>query len=287
MITPPEHDSIEKLVATALHEDIGSGDLTAELIPVEQLSSGGVVSRQEAIICGQPWFDEVYRQLDSRIVVRWQIEEGERVAANQLLCRLEGPARSLVTGERVALNFLQSLSGTATRVRDFVDAVAGTAARILDTRKTLPGLRLAQKYAVRCGGGENHRVGLYDAVLIKENHIEACGGLESAINAVRQLHPQQPLIVEVESLAQLEEALSLGVERLLLDNFDLPRLAAAVEQCAGRARLEASGGVDLAQVRAVAESGVDFISIGSLTKDLQAIDLSMRLDPGATEPNSR
>lgn len=231
-------------------------------------------------MAGQPWLDEVMRQVDTRIVVTWQQQDGDSVAANATLCRLRGPARSLLTAERTALNFLQLLSATATTTAEYVAAVATTACRILDTRKTVPGLRLAQKYAVRCGGGVNHRIGLFDAILIKENHIMSAGGIAAAIKAARDLHPQLAIEVEVESIDELHEALGAGAERLLLDNFSLQLLrdAVAINRNAGdaRAELEASGGITLASVSEIAATGVDFISVGALTKDVRAVDLSMR-----------
>lgn len=266
-----EHD-----VRRALAEDVGSGDLTAALIPTDAHAEAEVLSRDAAIICGRPWFDAVFQALDRHVAIDWQVSEGERVAPGQRICQLRGPARALLTGERTALNFLQTLSGTATRARRYVDAVVGTAAVVLDTRKTLPGLRLAQKYAVRCGGGTNHRVGLYDAILIKENHIAACGGVVAALRAARALAPSLPVAIEVESLDQLREALEAGAERLLLDNMAPARLREAVAVTAGRARLEASGGITLDTIRAVAETGVDYISVGDMTKQVYAVDLSMR-----------
>lgn len=263
-------------VALALAEDIGSGDLTAALIPETAEAEATVISREQAVLCGTAWFDAVFRQLDSRITVDWQVADGERVKPDQLLCMLQGPARSLLTGERTALNFLQALSGTATLARQFADTVADTGAAILDTRKTIPGLRLAQKYAVRCGGCQNHRIGLFDAVLIKENHIMAAGSITNAIQTARRLHPDVKVEVEVENLAQLEEALSAGPDIVMLDNFDLVTMTEAVRLTARRVKLEASGNVNFSTVRQIAETGVDYISIGGLTKDVRAIDLSMR-----------
>ncbi|MGA9855768.1 MAG: carboxylating nicotinate-nucleotide diphosphorylase [Gammaproteobacteria bacterium] len=276
--SPP--DSISASVRNALTEDIGDGDLTAGLIDTNVQARGQVISREPAVLCGSPWFDEVFRQLDERIRVEWRAQEGEPVSANQLLCRLEGPARGLLSGERTALNFLQTLSGTATNTRCFVDAIKGTHAVILDTRKTLPGLRSAQKYAVRCGGARNHRMGLYDGILIKENHIMAAGGISATIAAARRQKIKVAVEVEVESLQQLHEALKAGADILLLDNFDLDVLREAVRITAGRAKLEASGGIDLRQLRAVAETGVDYISVGALTKHLRSVDLSMRFEFG-------
>lgn len=263
-------------VALALAEDVGSGDLTAALIPEHTQAEATVISREAAILCGTAWFDAVFQQLDPRIIIDWQAADGDRVAPDQLLCTLRGPARSLLTGERTALNFLQLLSSTATLARRFADSVAGTQATILDTRKTLPGLRLAQKYAVQCGGCRNHRIGLFDAVLIKENHIMAAGSIGNAITAARRLHPGVTVEVEVESLAELKEALAAQPDIVMLDNFDLATMAEAVKITDGTVKLEASGNVNFDTVRKIAETGVDYISIGGLTKDVRAIDLSMR-----------
>lgn len=268
--------NIAETVARALAEDIGGGDLTGALIPAQVQCRARVVCREAAILCGSAWFDEVFRQLNGAITVHWHYGDGAELKPNTLVCELSGPARALLAGERSALNFLQLLSGTATEVRRYVDAVRGYPARILDTRKTLPGLRLAQKYAVRCGGGLNHRLGLYDRILIKENHIRAAGGIAAAIGAARRLHPGVPIEIEVENPAQIDEALAAGAERLLLDNFDIDGTRAAVQRVAGRAELEASGGVDIASVRAIAATGVDFISIGALTKNVRAVDFSMQ-----------
>lgn len=263
-------------VARALAEDLGGGDLTAALIPESAQAVATVISREPAVICGTAWFDETFRQLDPAIGVDWLTADGDRVGPEQVLCTVRGPARTVLSGERTALNFLQTLSGTATVVRRYVDAVAGTGAEILDTRKTLPGLRQAQKYAVRCGGGRNHRQGLYDAVLIKENHILAAGSITLAVTAARNLHPGVLLEVEVENLTELTEALVVAPDVIMLDNFDLEAMARAVALTAGRVKLEASGNVNLDTVRAIAATGVDYISIGGLTKDLKAVDLSMR-----------
>ena len=267
-------------VALALAEDIGSGDLTAALIPAQAQAEATVISRETAVLCGVAWFDAVFRQLDSSIQVQWQASDGQRVAPNQLLCTVRGPARALLTGERTALNFLQSLSGTATLARRYADLVVGTGATILDTRKTVPGLRLAQKYAVRCGGCQNHRIGLFDAVLIKENHIMAAGSITNAIVMSRRLHPGVQVEVEVENLAQLQEALTARPDIVMLDNFNLTTLAEAVRLTARQLKLEASGNVNFDTVRAIAETGVDYISIGGLTKDVRAVDLSMRFKTG-------
>lgn len=263
-------------VALALAEDVGSGDLTAALIPEHAQAEATVVSREVAILCGTTWFDAVFRQLDPGIAIDWRAADGDRVESEQLLCALRGPARPLLTGERTALNFLQLLSGTATMARRYADAVSGTKAVILDTRKTLPGLRLAQKYAVRCGGCRNHRIGLFDAVLIKENHIMAAGSIGNAIATARRLHPGVTVEVEVENRAELEEALAAQPDIVMLDNFDPAAMAEAVRIVDGRVKLEASGNVNFDTVRGIAETGVDYISIGGLTKDVRAVDLSMR-----------
>ncbi len=278
----PSLQEIGRQVAQALAEDVGDGDLTARLIPPAAHGAAQVVVREPAVLCGRDWFDTVFGQVDGGVHLAWAAEDGEAVVAEQVLCRIRGPARALLTAERTALNFLQTLSGTATRARTYVDAVAGTGVRILDTRKTLPGLRLAQKYAVTCGGASNHRIGLFDAILIKENHIAAAGGISGALTQAQALRAglgrAVEIEIEVEDLDQLQQALAAGAERVLLDNFDLDRLREAVLLNAGRARLEASGGVTLETVRAIAETGVDDISVGELTKDLHAVDLSMRFD---------
>lgn len=277
----PDAAYVTETVARALAEDVGSGDLTAQLIPAERASRASVITREDAVLCGTAWFDEVFRQLDPRVRVVWAASDGDRVRADRALCTLEGSSRALLTGERTALNFLQSLSGTATVTRRYVDAISGTKCRILDTRKTVPGLRLAQKYAVLCGGGTNHRIGLFDAILVKENHIAAAGSIAAAVSEARRLHAKVLLEVEVENLAELQQALDARVDRILLDNFSLDDLRAAVQTTRGhvssRTELEASGNMTLERVRSVAETGVDFISVGGLTKHLQAIDLSMRV----------
>ncbi len=269
---------IDRNVSAALVEDIGGGDLTALLTPGGQRSSGTVISREEAILAGQSWFDACFQLLDPTAEIQWLVRDGERIAADQVLCEIQSDTRALLTAERAALNFLQLLSGTATATRRYVDAVTGTGARIVDTRKTLPGLRLAQKYAVRCGGGTNHRLGLYDGILIKENHIIAAGGISQAFDRARHLANGSGVFIqiEVETLDQLGEALACGAKMILLDNMDTQRMREAVAITAGRAELEASGGVRLETVRAIAETGVSRISIGSLTKDVRAIDLSLR-----------
>lgn len=271
-------DQIAADVARALAEDLGPGDLTAALIPETATATATVICREAAVICGIAWFDAVFAQLDPAVRLEWTVQDGDRVPPGHIVCRLSGSARALVSGERTALNFLQLLCGTASRARAYADAVAGTNTRVLDTRKTLPGLRAAQKYAVRCGGGVNHRLGLYDAILIKENHIAAAGSLSAAVQASRRHQAGKAIEVEVESLAQLDEALEVGVDHLLLDNFSLRALTTAVRRTAGRARLEASGNVEVADLPAIASTGVDFISVGALTKHVHAIDLSMRLD---------
>ncbi|WP_282367036.1 carboxylating nicotinate-nucleotide diphosphorylase [Pseudomonas sp. PS02290] len=268
---------IEANVRRALLEDVGSGDITAQLIPAERLAKATVISRDAAVIAGTAWVDAVFRQLDPRVAVHWQIVDGDRVQPNQALFHLEGPARSLLTGERSALNFLQLLSGVATRAQHYADMVADPQVKLLDTRKTLPGLRMAQKYAVTCGGCHNHRIGLFDAFLIKENHIAACGGIAEAITAAHKIAPGKPVEIEVESLDELKQALDGGADIIMLDELSLDDMREAVRLTAGRAKLEASGGVTDATLRTIAETGVDYISIGTLTKDVKAVDLSMRL----------
>lgn len=273
----PPPDLIAAQVREALAEDVGGGDLTAGLLPAAARARAEVITRDEAVLCGVPWFEEVFRQLDATVVIDWDVRDGERVRPGQRLCALEGQLRELLTGERTALNYLQLLSGTATRARRYADAVAGLPVRILDTRKTLPGLRRQQKYAVVCGGCDNHRMGLFDAILIKENHIRAAGSIRAAVAAARRLAGEVPVEIEVESLEELREALEAKVERVLLDNFGLPELRRAVELTAGRSRLEASGGITRERLRVVAETGVDDISVGGLTKHVEAVDLSLRL----------
>jgi len=272
----PDPTYVAQTVATALREDVGSGDLTAQLIPADRTARATVITREDAVLCGTAWFDEVFRQIDPRVRVTWSARDADRVRADQQLCTLEGPARALLTGERTALNFVQMLSAVATVTRKYVDTVAGTKCRILDTRKTIPGLRVAQKYAMRCGGGTNHRIGLFDAILVKENHIAAAGSITSAVAESRRLNSKVLLEVEVENLAQLREALDARVDRVLLDNFSLDQMREAVQVTSGRTELEASGNMSLETLRAVAETGVDFISVGGLTKHVQAVDLSMR-----------
>jgi len=281
MQKPPEH-IVRDNVLSALQEDVGDGDLTAALVAEDSKASANIVARENCVLAGRPWADEVFDQVDSRITIEWQHQDGDRIGAGETLCQLAGPARALLTGERCALNFLQTLSATATETAKYVAAVAHTDARILDTRKTLPGLRHAQKYAVLCGGGNNHRIGLFDAMLVKENHIASAGGIAAAVTKARAVNDAVMLEVEVETLEQLREALSVGVTRILLDNFDNEalRTAVALNQEVGNppADLEASGGLTLDELRAVAETGVDFISVGALTKHVRAVDLSMRFD---------
>ncbi len=268
---------IRRQVRNALEEDIGDGDLTAHLIDEAESARAEIICREPAVLCGSAWVDETFRQFDDSVEITWHATDSDHLNPNQHLCTLSGPARSLLTIERTALNFLQTLSGTATLTRHFVDAVAGTDVKLLDTRKTLPGLRMAQKYAVLCGGGHNHRIGLFDAILIKENHIMAAGSISQAIQRARTLSRNKILLeVEVETLHELREALAAGVDRVLLDNMDNEMLREAVAITDGRAELEASGGVTLQTIRAIAETGVDYISAGELTKNLRAIDLSMR-----------
>jgi nicotinate-nucleotide pyrophosphorylase (carboxylating) len=268
--------NVEEIVKIALREDVGGGDLTAALIPPDSCSEAFVISREAAVLCGAPWFNEVFRQLDSRIAIEWKASDGQEVRPTQTLCRLRGPSRPLLTGERTALNFLQTLSGTATLVRQYVNALQGTKTRLLDTRKTIPGLREAQKYAVRRGGGHNHRIGLFDGILIKENHIAAVGSVKEAVRKAKALYPGVRVETEVETLAQLQEAIEARADIVLLDNFTLDAMREAVALTRGRLLLEASGGFNLETLRATAETGVDYISVGALTKHVRAIDLSMR-----------
>jgi nicotinate-nucleotide pyrophosphorylase (carboxylating) len=282
-VAPPPAEAVAANVAAALAEDLGGGDVTADLLP-DGPDIAHLLCKEDAIVCGRPWFDACHRALDPDVRIDWRVAEGDRVAKGSVLATLAGRSRALVSAERSSLNFLQTLSGTATAVAAHVDAVRGTGARILDTRKTLPGLRIAQKYAVRIGGGDNHRIGLYDAVMLKENHIRAYGSLRGAVAAARERHPTLPLIVEVETLDQLREALDAGCTRILIDDFDAATRREAVRIAksapyAGRIPLEVSGGVDLAGLRAIAEDGVDCISIGGLTKHVRAIDLSLKLGP--------
>lgn len=278
---------IRRAVRAALLEDLGdaltaldqpdaSADITAQLIPADRISTARVITREAGVFCGQPWVDEVFAQLGGEVKVEWKVQDGERLAPNQELFRLHGPARVLLTGERNALNFVQTLSGVATLTARYVAELEGTDCRLLDTRKTLPGLRCAQKYAVTCGGGKNHRIGLFDAYLIKENHILACGGIAEAISEARRLNPDKPVEVEVESLAELEQALAARADIVMLDNFDIPMMQEAVRLNQGRAKLEVSGNVTLDTLAGYAATGIDFISVGALTKHVRALDLSMR-----------
>ncbi len=284
-MTPQERYEFADYVAGTTHialaEDVGPGDLTAALVPAGQQVQARVFAREACILCGRPWFDEVFGQLDKSIAIDWHVDEGSRADVDQLICTVSGSARSVLTGERTALNFLQLLSATATKVHAYVDAITDTPATILDTRKTIPGLRLAQKYAVRIGGAQNHRIGLYDAILIKENHITSGGGIRKTLETALKLSENILVEIEVETLDEAGEALKAGAHRLLLDNFSTDGLAAAVllrDDIAPDITLEASGGITLDNIRAVAETGVDYISIGALTKDVNAIDLSMQFD---------
>jgi nicotinate-nucleotide pyrophosphorylase (carboxylating) len=281
ILIPRLPSDLAEQVAHALREDVGPGDITAGLIAERTRARAHVLCREPALLCGAPWFNETFRQIDPLVEIRWHHPEGTAVAADTVLCDLEGPARPLLTGERTALNFLQLLSGTATVTHRYVTAVAGTGCRIIDTRKTVPGLRSAQKYAVRCGGGTNHRMGLYDMVLIKENHIAAAGSIASAIAGARRAAPGVRVEVEAETLDQVRQGLDAGADVVMLDNFSLADVRAAVGLNRGHARpaqLECSGGIDLQGLRAIAETGVDYISVGSLTKHVAAVDLSMRID---------
>jgi nicotinate-nucleotide pyrophosphorylase (carboxylating) len=276
--SPPATEVIAEEVARALDEDLGSGDVTAALLP-DAADIAYLLCKEEAVISGRPWFDACHRALDAEVAIEWRVQEGDRVPTGTVLATLSGRARALVSGERASLNFMQTLSGTATTTAAYVEAVRGTRAKILDTRKTLPGLRLAQKYAVRCGGGSNHRIGLFDTVMLKENHIRAAGSLTAAVRAARAAQPALPLVVEVENLAQLKEALEAGCDRILIDDFDAVMRRKAVRIADGRIPLEVSGGVNLETVRSIAEDGVDCISVGGLTKHVHAIDLSLKLGP--------
>ncbi len=275
---PHLHQSICENVSTALREDIGSGDITAQLIPAEQQAKATVITREDCVFCGKDWVTEVFAQLDGTVEIEWYVEDGEQVKANSRLFSLSGNARILLTGERAALNFVQTLSGTATRSRYYANLVAHTNVKLLDTRKTLPGLRDAQKYAVACGGCHNHRIGLYDAFLIKENHIAASGGIAAAVDAARTIAPTKPVEVEVENFAELEQALTANADIIMLDNFTLEDMRKAVAINKGQGKLEASGNVTDTTLPLIAETGVDFISIGALTKHVRAVDLSMRIN---------
>lgn len=268
---------IQEDIRRFLEEDIGTGDLTAAIIPENSQAQASLITRESMVLCGQAWFSAIFWQIDKGMEIEWQAQEGEWVEAGAELCRLQGQSRALLTGERTALNLLQTLSGTATLTRRYAEAVQGTGVKVLDTRKTLPGLRRLQKYAVRCGGCYNHRLGLYDGILIKENHILAAGSITQAVRRAKALNAGVPVEVEVENLAELQEALQAGADRLLLDNFDPDRLRQAVKLAAGRAKLEASGNIELDTIREIAETGVDYISVGALTKNVKAVDLSMRI----------
>ncbi|MBL8300245.1 MAG: carboxylating nicotinate-nucleotide diphosphorylase [Rhodanobacteraceae bacterium] len=274
---PPPAALVLDDVRRALAEDLGSGDATADLLPANATAKARVITRESAVLCGQAWFDACFRELDPEVAILWHAADGDRLVAGQTLAELAGNARALVSAERCALNFVQTLSGTATVTATHVDAVTDSRTRILDTRKTLPGLRVAQKYAVRCGGGTNHRIGLFDAILIKENHIAAAGSLTTAVHAARARHPQLLLEVEVENFDELAEALAAGVDRVMLDEFSDADLSRAVAEISGRAEVEVSGGIDLQRLKRIAASGVDFISVGALTKHVRAVDLSMRI----------
>lgn len=274
---PHLDQSIRANVTAALHEDIGSGDITAQLIPVDQQAKATIITREDCVFCGKDWVIEVFSQIDKAVTIEWHVDDGDSVNANSMLFSLSGNARSLLTGERAALNFVQTLSGTATISRYYANLVAHTQVKLLDTRKTLPGLRDAQKYAVACGGCHNHRIGLYDAFLIKENHIAASGGIAAAVNAARTIAPNKPVEVEVENFSELEQALTANADIIMLDNFTLEDMRKAVAINKGQAKLEASGNVTEQTLPLIAETGVDFISIGALTKHVRAVDLSMRL----------
>ena len=271
-------NDINQIVSLALAEDIGTGDITAQLIPADCTASATIITRQNCVVAGRPWVDEVFQQLDATVSIDWRVQEGQTVEAGDTLLELQGNARSLLTGERTALNFLQLLSGTATRCRHYADLVAGTGVKLLDTRKTIPGLRSAQKYAVTCGGCYNHRIGLYDAFLIKENHIAACGGILKAVKLAKMLYVRKTVEIEVESLEELEQAINAGADIIMLDNFSIEDVRKAVVINSKKARLEASGGITIDNLRTVAKTGVDYISIGALTKGYEAIDLSMRFE---------
>jgi nicotinate-nucleotide pyrophosphorylase (carboxylating) len=276
-LAPFSPELIRADVERAFAEDIGTGDATADLLPAGAKASATLTCREDAVMAGIDWFNGCFRKLDPQVQIDWALGDGDRAAAGSVICRIQGNARAMVTAERSALNFLQLLSGTATITADYVAAVAGTGVRVLDTRKTVPGLRLAQKYAVRCGGGHNHRIGLYDAILVKENHIIAAGSIAAAAEAARRLHPTLLLEIEVESLDELQQALAAGADRIMLDNFTLPLMREAVSIAKGRAQLEISGNVDLSTIGDYAQTGVDFISVGALTKHVRAVDLSLRL----------
>ncbi|MCH9048830.1 MAG: carboxylating nicotinate-nucleotide diphosphorylase [Proteobacteria bacterium] len=268
--------SIDEVAYQALHEDLGDGDLTANLLPEDLQSKARLITREDAVLCGTCWFDSVFKQLDKNIDIQWHVKDGDDISENQELCTLQGPARALLTGERTAMNFIQTLSGTATIAREYAKALEGTTTKLLDTRKTIPGLREAQKYAVRSGGGYNHRLGLFDGILLKENHIAASGSIGKAVSTAKERYPETPVEVEVETLGELKEAIGASADIIMLDNFSLTDMRKAVVITDGRARLEASGGFDMKTLRETAETGVDYISVGALTKHIRALDLSMR-----------
>ncbi|MCV6637743.1 carboxylating nicotinate-nucleotide diphosphorylase [Candidatus Albibeggiatoa sp. nov. NOAA] len=276
----PLPNNINETVQYALEEDIGTGDITAQLVPEQQQATAQVITREDMTVCGVPWFEQTFKQLDPNIKINWSVEDGDEVTVNQTLCTLEGNARVLLTGERTALNFLQLLSATATQTQRYVQQIKHTNTAVLDTRKTVPHLRTAQKYAVTCGGGTNHRIGLFDAFLIKENHIMAAGSIQKAVTKAKEM-ANLPVQIEVEDIDEVQQALDAGADRLLLDNFDLDMLREAVQLVDGRAKLEASGGINLNTIQSIAETGVDFISVGAITKDIKAIDLSMRISHAA------
>jgi len=276
VLLPVDQQIVIRNVSTALQEDLGDGDITAALVPQLGQASATVISRDDAILCGRAWFDETLRQVDPEVRIQWRHADGDALSANSVICELSGKATSLLSAERCALNFLQTLSATATLTRRYVDAMGETRCKILDTRKTIPGLRLAQKYAVRCGGGENHRIGLFDAILLKENHIMALGSVQNAVQKALTQFPGRLVEIEVESVEQLQQAIAAGAHRALLDNMDLPLLRECVKLAQQSIELEASGGVNLDSIAAIAATGVDYISVGNLTKNIQAVDLSMR-----------
>lgn len=272
----PSSKNIDELACRALHEDIGDGDLTARLVAPERYSTASVIVKETAVLCGSPWFDSVFRQLDKTVNIEWHVKDGDTIHENQILCTLSGSSRILLNGERTALNFIQTLSGTATVTRQYCDILADSGTKLLDTRKTIPGLREAQKYAVRCGGGCNHRLGLFDAILIKENHIAMTGSIAEIINTAKQLYPNIPVEIEIEAPAQLPQAIEAGADLILLDNFSIAGLLEAVAITGNRVPLEASGNLDQSNISKIAATGVDYISIGALTKNIKATDLSMR-----------
>lgn len=274
---PQFQADIEQSVRQALQEDIRDGDITAMLIPEDNIATATVITREQAVICGQPWVDEVFKQLDPNVEIEWLVKDGDEIQPNQTLFNLKGSARSLLTGERTALNFLQALSGTATTARQYAKLVEGTDIKILDTRKTIPGLRLAQKYAVRIGGCHNHRIGLYDAFLIKENHIAACGGIKKAVEKAKDIAPSKPVEIEVENLKELQQALDAGADIVMLDNFDAGMIKQAIEFNNGKAKLEVSGNLEPTNISSKTIKGIDYLSSGSLTKHCSAVDFSLRI----------